>query len=307
MRRLLAEHGVCRWSCRLALRRLARRAASRRSESEPGRSAVHDGDRRAEAAGARPGAGRLRGLRQREAAAARGLSTTSTSPSRVVGHARHEREHDGNSISLVRSGGRAVPHPAAARRQGDGRRVQRQDRDHGASFTNDRDQLDLATSRTSTSATARGSGTRSTESLDALKGIDGRRVILVFTDGDDTASRVGPGHGARPRARRRSDDLRDWPRERVLQRPADVRSKPDSGLRQAGRGNRRRLLRAEEDGRPRPDLHARRPGAAQPVRARLPPRSSTARSHKLTVRVKQAGNDAAGAPELPRRASRTNG
>jgi VWFA-related protein len=28
-------------------------------------------------------------------------------------------------------------------------------------------------------------------SLDALRGIDGRRVVLVFTDGDDTASRIG--------------------------------------------------------------------------------------------------------------------
>ncbi len=28
-------------------------------------------------------------------------------------------------------------------------------------------------------------------SLDALRGVDGRRVILVFTDGDDTASRLG--------------------------------------------------------------------------------------------------------------------
>lgn len=42
-----------------------------------------------------------------------------------------------------------------------------------------------------------GNGTRLydavNESLDALKGVDGRRVILVFTDGDDTSSRVGRG------------------------------------------------------------------------------------------------------------------
>jgi Ca-activated chloride channel homolog len=31
-------------------------------------------------------------------------------------------------------------------------------------------------------------------SLDALQGIDGRRVILVFTDGEDTASRIGFGN-----------------------------------------------------------------------------------------------------------------
>jgi Ca-activated chloride channel family protein len=31
-------------------------------------------------------------------------------------------------------------------------------------------------------------------SLDALKGVEGRRVVLVFTDGDDTASRLGFGN-----------------------------------------------------------------------------------------------------------------
>ena len=42
-----------------------------------------------------------------------------------------------------------------------------------------------------------GNGTRLWDavgaSLDELKGIDGRRVILVFTDGDDTASKIGLG------------------------------------------------------------------------------------------------------------------
>jgi len=59
-------------------------------------------------------------------------------------------------------------------------------------FTNNRDQLisqvrDLDY----------GNGTRLfdaiNESLDALHGIEGRRVILVFTDGDDTSSRIGRG------------------------------------------------------------------------------------------------------------------
>jgi Ca-activated chloride channel family protein len=42
-----------------------------------------------------------------------------------------------------------------------------------------------------------GNGTRLWDavamSLDELKGVDGRKVILVFTDGDDTASKVGLG------------------------------------------------------------------------------------------------------------------
>src|SRR3954471_462507 len=42
-----------------------------------------------------------------------------------------------------------------------------------------------------------GNGTRLWDavgaSLDELKGVEGRRVILVFTDGDDTASKIGLG------------------------------------------------------------------------------------------------------------------
>ena len=56
-------------------------------------------------------------------------------------------------------------------------------------------------SRSSSSPTSKnldyGNGTRLWDavaaSLDELKGIEGRRVILVFTDGDDTASRIGLG------------------------------------------------------------------------------------------------------------------
>ena len=37
-------------------------------------------------------------------------------------------------------------------------------------------------------------------SLDVLQGIDGRRVVLVFTDGEDTASRIGFGPCSSARA-----------------------------------------------------------------------------------------------------------
>ena len=57
-------------------------------------------------------------------------------------------------------------------------------------FTNDRDELIGALNDLYF-----GNPTRLNDgiaaSLDALKGIDGRRVVLVFTDGEDTASRVG--------------------------------------------------------------------------------------------------------------------
>jgi Ca-activated chloride channel family protein len=60
-----------------------------------------------------------------------------------------------------------------------------------AHFTGDRDEL-VAASRD----LDYGNGTRLYDALavglDELQGIEGRRVILVFTDGEDTASRVGP-------------------------------------------------------------------------------------------------------------------
>jgi Ca-activated chloride channel family protein len=57
-------------------------------------------------------------------------------------------------------------------------------------FTNDRDELIGALNELYF-----GNPTRLNDaiaaSLDALKGVDGRRVVLVFTDGEDTSSRIG--------------------------------------------------------------------------------------------------------------------
>src|SRR5215216_1256702 len=61
-----------------------------------------------------------------------------------------------------------------------------------AGFTNNRDKLISQVKDLDF-----GNGTRLfdavSESLDALRGVEGRRVILIFTDGDDTSSRVGRG------------------------------------------------------------------------------------------------------------------
>jgi Ca-activated chloride channel family protein len=61
-----------------------------------------------------------------------------------------------------------------------------------ARYSNNRDQLISAVKDLDY-----GNGTRLWDavalSLDELKGVDGRKVILVFTDGDDTASKVGLG------------------------------------------------------------------------------------------------------------------
>jgi Ca-activated chloride channel homolog len=97
-------------------------------------------------------------------------------------------------------------------------------------FTNDRDELvsdvrDLDY----------GNGTKLWDavgaSLDELKGIDGRRVVLVFTDGDDTASHLGLGNVV---DRARADDVMIYAiglESNYFDGQRMVRSKPDRGLR----------------------------------------------------------------------------
>ncbi len=69
----------------------------------------------------------------------------------------------------------------------------------GSHFTNNRDELIRDVTRLDY-----GNGTRLYDalalSLDELKGIEGRRVVLVFTDGEDTASKISMG-GVIDRAR----------------------------------------------------------------------------------------------------------
>ena len=92
------------------------------------------------------------------------------------------------TLDLLRQAAAGVRQPAAARRPGARRRVQRQD----SSSTRSSRTIAISwspTSRTSTTATATRLWDAIAASLDELKGIEGRRVILVFTDGDDTGSR----------------------------------------------------------------------------------------------------------------------
>lgn len=66
--------------------------------------------------------------------------------------------------------------------------------------------------------------------LDNLKGIDGRRVIVVFTDGDDTASRA---HLGTVLDRARADDVMVYAigfESQYFDGQRMVRSKPDGGL-----------------------------------------------------------------------------
>jgi Ca-activated chloride channel homolog len=80
-----------------------------------------------------------------------------------------------------------------------------------------------------------GNGTRLWDavnaSLDELKGVEGRRVNLVFTDGDDTASKVGLG---RVTDRARDEDVMVYSvglESEYFDGQRVVRTKPDRGLR----------------------------------------------------------------------------
>jgi Ca-activated chloride channel homolog len=97
-------------------------------------------------------------------------------------------------------------------------------------FTNNRDQL-----ISSVMDLDYGNGTRLWDavalSLDELKGVEGRRVILVFTDGDDTASKVGLGHVI---DRARAEDVMVYAiglESEYFNGQRQVRSRPDGGLR----------------------------------------------------------------------------
>jgi Ca-activated chloride channel family protein len=97
-------------------------------------------------------------------------------------------------------------------------------------FTDDRDQL-----VTEVKNLDYGNGTRLWDavaaSIDELKGIDGRRVILVFTDGDDTGSRIGQGTVIE---RARVEEVMIYAiglESNYFNGQSMVRTRPDSGLR----------------------------------------------------------------------------
>jgi Ca-activated chloride channel family protein len=80
-----------------------------------------------------------------------------------------------------------------------------------------------------------GNGTRLWDavgaSLDELKGIDGRKVVLVFTDGDDTESKISLGNVIE---RARADEVMIYAiglESNYFNGQRQVRSKPDGGLR----------------------------------------------------------------------------
>jgi Ca-activated chloride channel homolog len=157
-----------------------------------------------------------------------------------------------------------------------------------ARFTSDRDEL-----VSDIKDIDYGNGTKLWEaiaaSLDELKGIEGRRVILVFTDGDDTASNVSLGTVI---DRARVEDVMVYAiglESNYFNGQRMVRSQPDRGLKRI----------ADETGggyfelKKTSDLAPTFTRVAQELHSQyvlgFTPQQLDNRVHKLTVRVKQAG------------------
>jgi Ca-activated chloride channel family protein len=127
------------------------------------------------------------------------------------------------------------------------------------------------------------------ESMATLKGIEGRRVVLAFTDGDDTASRVGMGD-VLDRARDEETMIYAIGLEsEYFNGQRQVRTRPDRGLRRLADetgGGYFELKKADDLGptftRVAQELHSQ-------YSLGFTPATLDGREHKLTVRLRQVG------------------
>jgi Ca-activated chloride channel family protein len=157
-----------------------------------------------------------------------------------------------------------------------------------ATFSNQRDQL-----ISDVKGLDYGNGTRLydalDESLNLLQNIDGRRVVLVFTDGDDTASRTSRG---KVLDRARANDVMIYAvglQSDYFDGVRRVRSSPDRGLRGL----------AEETGggyfelKKTTDLGSTFTRVAQELHSQyalaFEPKQLDGKVHKLAVKLKQPG------------------
>ena len=155
-------------------------------------------------------------------------------------------------------------------------------------FTNDRDEL-----VSDVKDLDYGNGTRLWDavgaSLDELKGIEGRRVILIFTDGDDTESKIGLGTVI---DRARADEVMVYAiglESNYFNGQRMVRSKPDRGLRKISDETGGGYFELEKTN----DLAPTFTRVAQELHSQyvlgFTPTQLDGRVHKLTVRMKQPG------------------
>ncbi len=157
-----------------------------------------------------------------------------------------------------------------------------------AHFTNNRDELVGAAKDLDY-----GNGTRLWDavgmSLDELKGIEGRRVVLVFTDGDDTESKTSLGTVI---DRARAEEVMIYAiglESNYFNGQRMVRSKPDRGLRKIADETGGGYFELEKTA----DLAPTFTRVAQELHSQyvigFTPTQLDGRVHKLAVKMKQAG------------------
>ena len=157
-----------------------------------------------------------------------------------------------------------------------------------AHFTNDRDDLISDVKNLDY-----GNGTRLNDalalSLDELKGIEGRRVVLVFTDGEDTSSRARMGTVV---DRARAEEVMVYSiglEAEYFNGQRVVRSRPDSGLRRISDETGGGYFELKKTA----DLAPTFTRVAQELHSQyvigFTPTELDNRVHKLTVRVKRPG------------------
>ena len=155
-------------------------------------------------------------------------------------------------------------------------------------FTNNRDELVGAIKDLDY-----GNGTRLWDavgaSLDELKGVEGRRVVLVFTDGDDTESKIGLGTVVE---RARAEEVMIYAiglESNYFNGQHMVRSKPDRGLRRIADETGGGYFELEKTADLAPTFtHVAYELHSQYVIG-FTPTQLDGRVHKLTVKMKQPG------------------
>ncbi|OFW26074.1 MAG: hypothetical protein A3H97_13990 [Acidobacteria bacterium RIFCSPLOWO2_02_FULL_65_29] len=157
-----------------------------------------------------------------------------------------------------------------------------------ARFTGDRDDLIAEMKNLDY-----GNGTRLFDalaiSLDELKGIEGRKVVLAFTDGEDTASRTSLGSSIE---RARAEEVMVYSiglESEYFNGQRMIRSKPDGGLRKISDETGGGYFELKKTA----DLAPTFTRIAQELHSQyvlgFTPTQLDNRVHKLTVRVKQSG------------------
>ena len=120
--------------------------------------------------------------------------------------------------------------------------------------------------------------------LDALQGIEGRRVVLVFTDGEDTSSRLS---FKTVLERARDEEVMVYSiglESEYFNGMRVVKSRPSRDLRKISDETGGGYFELKKTRRTGADVHARRAGATQPVSDRLCAAALDGKVHKLDVR-----------------------